>query len=565
MASRALSWAGPIVGFIVAFFAVRALTPEHRVPNAPVQREAIMTDAVESEAADLVALQSPSDAVPPPPLRAVEPTLAAPADTTPEAPQATSRDVGVLVHGTVANGVGEPLDEAYVVVEMPTGDRVVASSDELGRYALGPLPAGRWIVTASLQNHHAERVEVDLTSDLGMARQDLVLRPQQVVRVRIETSAGEPSIPALVAAGHFVSRIGLVPVATREDPGSTFTEVTGSLNNTFGIGSFGQPGFIGPDQKFPDEYGAVTLHVDGPAWISLVASHQVLAKQRVEPADEVVTFTLNPEELDALTATVRATVLDAVTGEPLEAKGHLGDDPFHNGETRSNTDASTGALVIEGTLPGRKWLIIDSAGRASVKREVDVARGAILELGEIVMHEPVSIRGSVTGADGTPLEAVVKWGVLDEVSGNVTWAAQTSAQSGPDGSFVIPRLEPAVYIVWSPGLPARSPRPHDASRASRAASVDARTQSVEDVELRLLPTSRITLVTGETGAPYAMARALDDDGLPARSIWLGRWGPEAPLDLVDGTYTLKVTRDGEELLRRTLEVNGVPQRIDVDL
>ncbi|MEM9802400.1 MAG: carboxypeptidase-like regulatory domain-containing protein, partial [Planctomycetota bacterium] len=314
-----------------------------------------------------------------------------------------------------------------------------------------------------------------------------------------------------------------------------------------------------------DEYGMVLVDEDGPAWLSLIASHQVLASQRIDDETRSVEFVVEPEDLDGLKGSVGLVAVDAETGAPLVARVTVGRDAFPNGGVSGETSAETGEITLEGVDPGERWLIVQADGRATSKQQVRIERGARLDVGMVALRAPVEIAGFVRDAEGKAYEAVVKWGRLDDATGRVEWARQTRAQSTADGRFRISDLEPGVYAVQAPGLPARSPIPHNARLASRAVRVDATSGSVADVSLELRGTSKLTLVTGDLAEPWATAIAIDASGLPADSTWLGRWGPEIELDLVDGVYTLVVLRDGEEIEERKISIVGHDVRIELDL
>ncbi|MEM9380991.1 MAG: carboxypeptidase-like regulatory domain-containing protein [Planctomycetota bacterium] len=567
MASRTTSWAGTVLGFVAAYFAVGALLPR-QVPAAERVERVVPSEALETERpASLMEVETGER-----PDAAAEP--AAPAPPAPAVPVAAeaaaaprASDSPALVYGTVTDLEGSPLGRVAVLAEQPGGDQVRASTDARGRYVLASISRGTKSLTAGSLMHRTLELPLDLaSSEAGVGtRKDLVLSPKRMVRVRLVTRAGEPAIPAIVAAGHSPWRVQLVPVATAEEPGATFTGVTGSLNNPFGIGAYWQSGRRGMEPATDDEYGLVMVHQDGPAWLSLVASHQVLASRRIDDDTRSVEFVLDPEDLAALRGTVRLAVVDAQTGAPLAARASVGRNSFRNGGDLYETDPATGAVTLQGVAPGKSWLVVQAEGRATYKQRIVVERGAALEIGQVALHAPVEIRGVTCDADGKPYEAVVKWGRLDDATGRVDWAEQTFTESGTDGAFWIRDLEPGVYAVQAPGLPAPSPRPHDARLATSAVRVDAREGSVQDVVLELRATSKLTLVTGDLEDPWATARAIDASGLPADSTWLGRWGAEIDLDLIDGSYTLVVRRDGDEIERRDVVIAGEDVRLELEI
>jgi len=563
MREGARAWIGATLGFVLAFVLVTALLPSPSAPLAavvPVADRSIEGAARGGEpvAPDLAGAATRPEAPAIAPPSTPGPSTEAPdASTQPAAPD----ELGLVLFGLVSDPSGAPIPGAFVLAPAPDGARPFAESDEHGRYALGPLARGTRRAVASKIHHHEHAAEIASDGKAGPLRQDFVLRPEQRIRVRLVTSRGIPTVEALAGTELRLRELQVVPVATREDPGLVFTGVQGSLNNAFGIGSFWQNGYNEP-RLGRDVYGTVSLHADGPAWLSLVVSHQVLRKEQVTPATAEVTFVVDPDDLLALRGALHAELRDASGGAPLAGRVWLGENAFPMGP--GEEVGADGAVRLEGRWPGARWFAARAEGRALFVREVTIARGATLELGDVLLQEAVALRGSVHLASGEPVEAVLRWGRL-EADGGVAWARQVSTKSGPDGSFAIEGLEPAVWVLQSPGLPAHPPRPFDARAASLPLRVDATRGTVEGLEVELADTTAVTLATSGLSEPWPNARALDPSGLPSDSAWLGRYGDESVLNLAPGPYVLVVEREGKELERRELVVGAEPLRIELAL
>lgn len=467
---------------------------------------------------------------------------------------------GLVLYGRVVDSEGAPLDEAFVSVRTAQGENVYTKSDEEGRYTLGVLPLDIRRVIAGKRDYHEHDVELPAVAEPGLLRQDFLLRPKQIVRVRLLTSAGEAALPALREAGVNLRSWSLVPVATRSDPGDTFDEVTGSLNNYFGIGTWWDDGPMGKPDLGPEIYGTVTLHEDGPAWLSLVAAHQVLRKQPIDPSTEEVTLTLDPEDLRALQCGLSARMIDARSGAPLAGWFWVAEDPF--AMRKGTAVEEDGGVFVDDALPGNRYLILRAEGRAELVLEVELTRGERLELGDLLLHPPIALKGEVKSEAGDPIEARLRWGRLDPATGEVAWVRQRSAASGPDGTFELGGLIPDHWVVQVEGLPAHPPRPYDPVMASAPVRVDATGGSVSGIELVVEATTAVTFVVEGAEEPWPYVRALDAANLPARSAWLGRWDVETPLYLPPGAYELVFSRDGVELERRPLVVESEPQRIE---
>ncbi len=552
-----------LVAFLISFglvnqllpsrtsFGAGSIRPSHVAPTEEVlvspalPQVQVAVDAQEEEAASEQALQA-------------QPMVELEFDS--NAPTNTPPPIGAVLHGVITSTEGGALESAVVSLTRSDGERLDVRSDSEGKYNIGPLPPGSQLIRAGATDFHNHEQEVLLPTDEALLRQDFVLRPQQVVRVDLLASSGEPALPALREAGISLYSLGLVPVATRHDPGETFEEVTGSLNNPFGIGSFWQSGRMGRPAGGPATYGTVTLKEDGPAWISLVAAHQVLQKQQIDPTLRLVQFTLDAEDIQQLHGQLLARVVSAEDGTPLAAQAHLGEYNFPNGPGLEV--AGDGDVHFDNQVPGKRWLIVQAEGRATLTKQVLLDRGQTLDLGDLVLSKPVQLAGTVKTAAGQPIKAVLRWGAYDLATQKVSWEREKYAQSKADGSFRIPDLSPGIWLVQAQGLPARSPSPFDPKSRSLAVRVDASADSVQGIELVMFATTAITLTFEGAAEPWPAVYAYDSQGLRSAATWLGQYGKESQLHLPPGDFELVVRRDGIELERRHLTVGEEPQRID---
>lgn len=547
--------AGAALGFVLAFAAV-LLALGDRGPSAGLRPT--VRGAQEPKAAAVSRLVPPSAVAAgesPTPDAAPEERRDGPAAPPVEGNASAPAPLGAVLWGTVTEPDGSPVADAWVSTPAAGGERHVVRSSAEGRYTMGPLPPGPRRVTASWHLHHDDEVELVAAAE-ELLRQDFVLRPKQRIVVRVVTSEGEPTMPLVRGMARFEA----VPVATREDPGDTLTDVEGSLNNPFGIGQFWGWGYVGVPNLGGGMLGCVFLDEEPPAWLSFVACHQVLAKQRIDSSTGEVTFVLDPEDFLALRAGARGRVVDAATGEPIAATVSLGEysyPPFGQG----GAVGDDGLFSIEGALPGRQVLTVRAPGRARVVRQVTLRLGEVLEVGDVPLLPAVSLSGHVRRDTGEPLDAVVSCGRFDPATGEVHSAHGVKWTSGDDGTFAIGELEPAVYLLRCPGLRARPPHPSDPSLMSLPVRVDASRGSVEGIELVLRETTVVTLVAEDAAEPWPVATAFDGTGLPVRSVSPGRWETETPLHLPPGDYTLEVERDGVLLERRALVVGDEPRRL----
>ncbi|MCP3916606.1 MAG: carboxypeptidase regulatory-like domain-containing protein [bacterium] len=563
MSARAIaSPLGALLGFAAAFVLVSTLLPERVQSVDALGPEPSRARAPEVDSAHL---QAPPPTEPeeraPTPTPAVEQTEDG---ATTEAGDATVKQapLGVVLTGVVRDTSGAGQAEAYVSTRTKAGERVLARTDGEGRYTLGALAPGTWQVSAGKRDLHDHEVQLTLVHDEPILRQDFVLRPKQIVWVRLVATDGAPGMSVLVEAGMRPLFMNLVPVATRDDPGPTFTEVRGSLNNTFGIGTYWQSGMF-REKRGPEYIGTVTLHEDGPAWLSLVVAHQVLRKEQIDPSTEEVTFVIDPDDINAIQCRLHATVLDAATSAPIPAKAWLNDDPFPMG--KSHEIEGDGALALDREWPGKRWLVVNAEGYAQYMKQVTLASGQTLELGDIQLHRPVELTGHVRNTSGEPLEAVLRWGRLDPGTERIEWRRQTRAQSAADGLFKIANLEPGVWVIQSPGLPSRPPGGQDDKMVSLAIQVDATRGAVADLEVVMLDATAVTFATADLAEPWPVVAVMDATGLAVVRRQVGRYDDETVLRVPPGSYSLVVERDGEEVVRQPLEVGPEPQRVELGM
>lgn len=550
---------GATIGFALAFPMVLLALPDRaRQAVAPLPTRVVAARA-ESAAPQLAAPGAPAtDAA-----VVSETATLAPVDAPPEtntaAREGSPPELGVLLWGTITLSDGAAVPDSGVWVHKAGGERLYVRPDTKGRYTLGPLPPGPHWVTGGAMHHHDAEVELVLEAGDELHRQDFVLRPKQRILVRLLTSTGEPTKEVVGS----LRRYNAVPVATREDPGDTFTEVFGSLNNPFGIGEWWGWGQAGLPNLGGGMMGYVFLNEDGPAWLSFIASGQVLAKQRIDPTTEEVTFVLDPEDFLALRCEIRGRVVASETGAPLVANVSVGRS---GGFIAPGPEVgSDGLFVIEDTTPGKWILRITAPGRARVVRTITLSPGETLDVGDVLLHPAVSLSGRVRNDAGEPMDAVLYCRRLDPSTGVASLSGTGQHKRELDGTFTIGSLEPGIYILGCRGLRARPPYPADASMLSIFQRVDLTGGSVEGLEVVLYPTTVITLVADGVTEPWPVATARDAAGLTVRQVYPGRWGVETPLHLLPGSYTLEIERDGVMLEQRQLVVGDEAQRIELDL
>lgn len=564
--SRLSSGLGLAGGFAAAFVLTRALwpSPEPAPPALAAEARNVSSESpkVQADLAPPMGQESPAaketkDSV----AAGVEPVpdidAAVPAET-------AERPPGTVVCGIVTDGEGAPCGDAYLTVNLHGGDDLIAKADGEGRFTIGPLQPGKHELRAGARGFRSESTILDLAPGDDLLRKDFALLAKQVIQVRLVTPDGEPAIAALAAAGKHTFQIGLVPVATIENPGDTFIGVTGSLNNTFGAGSFWQAGFGGGTPSLgPDHYGSVTVHDRGAGWLSLVCAHQVLEAQPIDESTDEVVFRVSAGDIEALYGSIHVHVQDGETGQPVEADVWAESEPFVMGKPTGRTDAAGEALLGE-VQPGERWLHVRAEGYAHHSRELLLERGGVLTL-EVALQPPIEIAGVVTDGGKPRSGATVTWGLLDERTGAIEWAERTSAGTDEEGRFGIANKAPGLYVVRAKVEP-RSQSAAGGSKATALVRADARLGSALGLELDLRDTAALVVAHAVTEKPYPRALILNADGHHVASARPGHpgLGGEDTVRVLPGSYTVVLNRDGVEPQVVEVKLGAEGQRIDFE-
>lgn len=206
------------------------------------------------------------------------------------------------------------------------------------------------------------------------------------------------------------------------------------------------------------------------------------------------------------------------------------------------------------SYPLSSWLIVRAEGYATHVRSIEVPSGARFDARTVTLWPPVTIEGSVVDGAGEPLVADLRWGRIDPGTDEVTWARQQSAESTADGAFAITSPAPGHYVVQVTGRPTRLG--DDGLISCDPAPVDCTSGAPLSITLRALDTIKPEMVTGMGPEPWPRATLWKGNGHPVVSAVLGRWRASATINAVPGSYTLVVVEEGEELLRRTVVLEG---------
>ena len=152
---------------------------------------------------------------------------------------------------------------------------------------------------------------------------------------------------------------------------------------TGGLGEFrGDDRMRGGSALPKQTLGVLTLPPDRPAHVALLLRSAVVATQLVAAGQTEVVFTVPVADVTARLGRVRLRLIDA-TGNPLP-KVQVALNDQQSGGGGKATDAE-GRVVLEHLRPGRLGLEVRHASLRPPAVQIDVAGGADLDLGDIVL------------------------------------------------------------------------------------------------------------------------------------------------------------------------------------
>jgi hypothetical protein len=142
--------------------------------------------------------------------------------------------------------------------------------------------------------------------------------------------------------------------------------------------------------------GVLTLPPGRPAHVALLLRSAVVATQLVAAGQTEVVFSVPVTDVTARLGKVRLRLLDPA-GAPLP-KVQVGLNDRQSGGGGKATDAE-GRVVFEHLRPGRLGLAVRHPSLHPPSAQIDVAAGADLDLGDIVLQTGSTVTLRIAGAD----------------------------------------------------------------------------------------------------------------------------------------------------------------------
>lgn len=301
-----------------------------------------------------------------------------------------------LVFGTVRLADGTPADgHAWM-----SGDGAPrrGASITAGTFLFAGVPPGRFTFRTRIEQTMPTEREVEVVAP--RTRLDVQLDAAWVLTVNAVTPEGLPLPEALAKAAPNASTFGgALSALAFAEPIQGDLPPTALRQPRGGLGEFGGNDPMRGGRALPKQtVGVLTLPPGRPAHVALLLRSAVVATQLVAAGQDEVVFTVPVADVTARLGKVRLRVLDPA-GNPLP-KVQVALNDAQSGGGGKATDAE-GRAVLEHLLPGRFGLTVRHPSLQLPAVQIDVAAGADLDLGDIVLQarSPVTLR--VAGADDT--------------------------------------------------------------------------------------------------------------------------------------------------------------------
>lgn len=313
-------------------------------------------------------------------LATTKPTSVLP-DLVEAAKDLVSSHEGTTLYGFVRSPDGSPSSQAYLSATDRFGVVTRARTGDSGAYSIPALAAGPWWISTSSKENEEAKTRIDIAVGEREKQLDLRLVTQPSLLVKVVDREGKS-----------IARTQLLAVATLTPPAMWIDEISGSLNNPFGVGRFLDAST--PRHTVPEGcLGQLVLSDAPPLFVSLVWYQRVIATQRVEIGQKEVTFELAPDALQP--ASLRLRLVDAQTHAVIEkAAAFLANNGIRMGKPNAEV------FEWKNLQPGNYSIRPHATGYGTAERRVLLELGANVDLGDIALEPEQWLSGTVVDEEG---------------------------------------------------------------------------------------------------------------------------------------------------------------------
>lgn len=517
-----------------------------------------------------------------------------PASTPASTPATEAAFSDVVLVGSVLDADGKPVAEATVWTLSKDGTPRRTNTDAKGKYALVNVPKNaddRLGIWAGSSVHFTSAAPIEISCEDGVCALDFAVVAKPSIAIELIGADGKSALPALWADTVLAPLIKeqLQAAATAKMPGATVElPAYGRFAQRFGLGSFKkQPG--GPESEGP--WGTITLDATGPALVSLVCFQQVLATEKVSPGQKTVRIRVEPKDIHALFASVRAqfTVGDDNTllsgrGSVVNSKNGMGRFMMEEPETDD-----TNTLHLTNVMPGTRWISFRASQTAATRdreeaereewmknpRRLDPtpksrARGwgakrfpvtipasGKVDLGQLKVEQSFLIAGTVKDADGNIRTTGLQFRKI-HADGTIDPNGGAVHRTNPQPGTIAHLDERAEYLVEVTGTSYDLPA-GESIWCGEPVRIDLRQGSLKDLDIRVQKATLVA-VTSPTQAGRLRGglrtRISDENGIRRNPCYGRLKNGLSAFHLAPGNYTITLERDGKAVASKDIEVGS---------
>lgn len=484
----------------------------------------------------------------------------------PEQPAASTEDDSesarpelraIVLTGTVRDPQGSSLGREVDGLSLTNDSGAVRrASCEMGSYFFEAIEPGEYVLWCFARGYQPAERRITLRSEESVHHEDFVLEPSWMITVRIVTAEGE-DLRSLLYEQRIAPLLQLSVIATREAPGERLPTSFALERTQESLGR--SRNFWAAGEQRDDR---IEILSDPPVHVSVVLRDIVLATQRVDVPVEEITFVIDLDRIRGLLSGLVLRVTDADTGAPAT-------DAWVMLLTSQSVEAAIhpdadGLVSYESRVPGLYEVQVNSKEHAPQLRSVALLPGHVADLGTISLHKGFALRGRCLDVEGHPrkVEGTLEPREIDTRWSDLGPAVVFQLPVKEDGSFHIPRLMPARYVVLVRSESPSEPTESDGSWIAAPVLVDLREGPVKDLAIVLHRPVLLLLRPVGMEAAGLEVDVITPDGL---SCWESEFSSAAPqrLELAPGTYTLRIFRDRRVIREQPFTLGSIPLTLDI--
>jgi len=465
-----------------------------------------------------------------------------------------------------ASSSGSAADQTLLrgrLVDVNTGEPIAAGVTLLGeggieRHAEAgtdgifhldcPTSAHLTLAISRTEEHFGLVRELDVPARSPILSLEFKLEPRRDLPVVLRTPDGQSLAEVVPPQGPWARETWPSILITQVAPTGRPTEGAPDPLLTTRVGQFSSS-VHGDAEQRPGSpeccVGYVRLFESPPVSCSLVIGSRVLQTMVLDGQERLISFVVDPSELQATHADVGLRVVDADTGLPPSARRGIWLGML--GGTAREVDAELdedGRVEIKDAPAGSVRLFLRLGGYEHQVQRFDLHAGERNDIGVLRVHAGACIAGHVVTETGEPVHARVWSGSREGREHPLGQASDT-----PDGAdwFAICGLPRTNVLV---GI-------DDPRWALNPVEVDPLKASAQNESIVARKGSSLRLIGPYSASGAARMRVLDARNL---CVWTGENLEQEvhELQLLPGHYRIEVQREGRPASRQDVDLGRTP-------